>query len=590
MAFLSSTSNVSGQIDGAASERFELTEDITTIGRHPECTIVVEAGAVSRFHARILRDNDEFRVEDSGSRNGTFVNGELIGEAHFLQEGDRVRISDVELIFHRDEVPEFAAGQNMTFDGSSFGILMVDEHETKNAAAPQVQFHSSGDGLKMSATPEAKLSALMKINRDLTGALTLDEVFPKVLTSLFDIFPAADRGFIVMQSPDGALVPQWVKTRRSQDETETVRVSRTIIRRVMQSGEAILSLDAMDDSRFDSSESIADFSIRSMICAPLHDDDGEAIGALQIDSTKGHGQFRNEDVDLLAGVAAQAGIVINNAKMHQSALAQQEVEQDLRLATEVQQAFLPQMPPDAKGFRVRSFYQAAGHIGGDYFDYIHLPDGRIGVVVADVVGHGVAAAMYMAKLSAETRFCLASEPDLGKAVEMLNDRMSGLHVERFVTFLLVVIQPDDGKVSIVNAGHMPPIIRSSGDGSICEPGEEESGLPIAIDEGMDYEEVIHELQVGDVVVLYTDGVNEAMDADDEEFGTDRLRSLCAEPGTADEVKERIIEAVFDHIGKADQFDDMCLVVVERMPASDPPDGISDTHINETVINDTQPEL
>ncbi|TWT68463.1 SpoIIE family protein phosphatase [Crateriforma conspicua] len=576
MAFLSCSSRIPGQADAAPAERFELTEAVTTIGRHPDCTIVVEAGAVSRFHARILHTDDEFRVEDSGSRNGTFLNGQLIAEPHVLQEGDRVRISDIDFVFHREDVPQFAAGQAMTFDGSSFGIVMVDENETKNEPLPQVQYSSSQEGLKMSATPEAKLAALMRINRNLTGALTLDEVFPKVLESLFEIFPAADRGFIVTQTSEGKLVPQWVKTRRSRDETETVRISRTIIRQVMESREAILSLDAMDDSRFDSSESIADFSIRSMICAPLQDEDGNSIGALQIDSTQGHGQFRDEDVDLLSGVAAQASIVINNARMHQQALAQQEVEQDLRLATEVQQAFLPQTSPDAVGFRVRSFYQAANHIGGDYFDYISLPDGRIGVVVADVVGHGVAAAMYMAKLSAETRFCLASEPDLGKAIEMLNNRMSRLHVERFVTFLLVVIQPNEDRISIVNAGHMPPIVRDCGNGQLCEPGEEESGLPIAIDEGMDYEAVDFQMSTGDLLVMYTDGVNEAMNIADEEFGTDRIKDLTAQSGTADEVKQRIVDAVFEHIGDGDQFDDMCLVVIERISETQPPDGISDT--------------
>src|SRR5687768_13192114 len=123
-----------------------------------------------------------------------------------------------------------------------------------------------------------------------------------------------------------------------------------------------------------------------MICAPLIDGDGVAFGALQIDSTEGRGQFRVEDVDLLAGVAGQASIVIRNAQMHERALRQQEVEQDLKLATEVQAAFLPKEPPDLEGFRVCSYYQAAQFIGGDYFDYIPLPGGRWAIVVADVVG------------------------------------------------------------------------------------------------------------------------------------------------------------------------------------------------------------
>lgn len=559
MAFLST------QIDDRGMERFELGPDETSIGRHPECDIVVDAGAVSRYHAKVVRQGDDFLVEDSGSRNGTFLNGQLLTAAQALQEGDRVRISDVELMFHREATPEFVrGGSEMTFDGSSFGIVMVDDHETKSAPGTKVEFRASESGLKMTATAEAKLAALTQINRNLTGALALDDVLPKILESLFDIFPAADRGFVVMENADAVLIPKWVKLRYQRDETETVRISRTIIRRAMQSGEALMSFDAMDDSRFDSSESIADFSIRSLICAPLLDDRGNAIGALQIDSTRGRGQFREEDIDLLAGVAAQAGILVNNARMHEQALRQQEVEQDLKLATEVQQAFLPQRPPVAEGFRVRSFYRAAHHIGGDYFDYIHLPDGRVAIIVADVVGHGVAAAMYMAKLSAECRFCLASDRDYGKAIGRLNDRMSRLHVERFVTLLVLVIDPERDVVTVVNAGHMPPILRRSADGKLSEPGDDRSGLPIAIDEGMDYSPVEFPMGRGDVAVLYTDGLNEAMDSGDHEFGIEKIRNLVAKGGHADAVKDRIVASVFDHIGQAVPVDDMCLVVVERI--------------------------
>ncbi len=587
MAFLSTSS---GNGDSA---RFDLVDRETTLGRHPDCTIVVDAGAVSRYHAKVFKRDKEFVVEDSGSRNGTFLNGQLLTGPVVLKQDDCIRISDVEFVFHGDAVPEFAraGGSAMTFDGSNFGIMMVDEQDTQtlsssSSSSAKIEFRSSAEGIKMIATPEAKLEALMQINRNLTGALAVDDVLPKVLSSLFGIFPAADRGFIVMVDAKGNLVPRWVKTRSVQDETETVRISRTIIREVMSSREAILSLDASEDSRFDSSQSIADFSIRSMICAPLLGADGEAFGALQIDSTQGRGQFREEDTDLLAGVAAQAGIVINNARMHEEALHNKEVEQDLKLAIEVQQAFLPQTPPDATGFRVRSFYQAANHIGGDYFDYIHLNEGRVAIVVADVVGHGVAAAMFMAKLSAETRFCLASESHLGRAIEKLNDRMSRLHVERFITFLVIVVDPASEMVSIVNAGHMAPLVRKGKDGSICEPGEEESGLPIAIDDGMNYEVVDFKFEVGDLAVLYTDGINEAMDENDEEFGIEVLRGLTAKGGDADAVKDRIVEAVLKHIGNAPPFDDMCMVVIERMTGP----AVSKITLSDTLDDDLDSAL
>lgn len=578
MAFLSTSAGnnalgggadvAAGALSGGA-ERFELDGEEISIGRHPDCNVVVDAGAVSRFHAKVAREGDQFVVYDLGSRNGTFLNGQLLTGGQVLREGDRIRISEIELVFHSESVPEFASGSSseMNFSGSSFGIVMVDEEPSSSrVVSPQVEFEKSGDGLKIRATPEAKLEALLTINRDLGNTLSLDEIFPKILDSLFSIFPSADRGFIVMQGDEGQLQTRWIKTRKTRDETETVRISRTILNRVISDGEAILSFDATEDSRFNSSESIADFSIKSMICAPLGDAQGNMFGAIQIDSTQGRGQFAEDDIDLLSGVASQAGILITNAQLHERELRQREVEQDLKLATDVQKAFLPQSPPNSPGFEVDSFYRAANHIGGDYYDYIHLSDGRVAIVVADVVGHGVAAAMFMAKLSAETRFCLAGEPDVAKAVEKLNDRMSALEVERFVTFLLVVLDPISDEVTIVNAGHMPPILRRGTSGEICEPGGEESGLPIAIDSGMDYEAVRVAIAPGDVMLLYTDGINEAMDADDNEFGIETIRKLASQHDPNQSIRDRIIDAVLQHIGDAPPFDDMCLVVIRRTAA------------------------
>ena len=232
----------------------------------------------------------------------------------------------------------------------------------------------------------------------------------------------------------------------------------------------------------------------------------------------------------------------------------------------MQKRFLPTKSPETSGYRFFDYYEPANHVGGDYFDYIHLADGRIAIVVADVVGHGVAAAMFMAKLSAETRFALASKQDPAVAIAELNDRMSELEVERFVTFLLLVLDPADCSATIVNAGHMPPVIRRA-DGSIEEPGEDESGLPISIMGGVDYESVKIDLADGELAVMYTDGVNEAMGPDGEQFGMDKVRELVAMGGTAEEVNKRIVAAVNQHFAGTPPDDDICLVTVERVPVA-----------------------
>lgn len=547
-------------------EKFALDSAGVILGRHPDCNVVVDNASVSRHHAKITQADDGYYVEDLQSRNGTYLNGQFLTQPHLLTPGDRIRICNVEFEFRDGENLSVPLSQDSTwqFDGSSFGVVMVDDpvSDAGASALSKVEVKKTASGVHVAASVETKLSALLQITRTLGSALRLDEVFPKVIESLFAIFPQADRGFIVMEQPDGTLVPRWVKTRRSQGETETLRISRTIIRQAMSEQAALRSLDASSDRRFQSSESIADFRIRSMICAPLINSEGVAVGALQIDTTDQRNRFEEEDVEVLAAVAVQAGIAIHNAELHEQALQQKEVEHDLKLATQVQAAFLPQLPPMMDGLSFYSHYSAANHVGGDYYDYISLPGGKLGVVVADVVGHGVAAAMFMAKLSAETRFCLASETDPAVAVSCLNDRLSDLEIERFVTFLLVVFDPNDQAVTIVNAGHMPPVIRRA-DGTIEEPGADDSGLPIGILAGEQYNAVSVPFLEGDVMALYTDGINEAMNANGDQFGMEKVRRLVAKGGSGKEVRERVISALSKHFAGSAPEDDICLVVIER---------------------------
>ncbi|QDS90092.1 Phosphoserine phosphatase RsbU [Rosistilla ulvae] len=564
MAFLST---ISGPSKGA---RHEIPPGEIIIGRHPECKVVVEVGAVSRHHAKIVRSDDAIQLEDLKSRNGTFVNGQLISGLHTLREGDQIRICEVEFSFHTGEQPGFMGPESSTgllndSGGSGFGVVLVDDDGSDadlESSSGQVEVQKDSSGVvRLDAGTDAKLRALLDISRSLGGQLVLDEVLPATLESLFRIFPQADRGFIVLETPDGKLVPRWAQN-RSKSEEGTVRISRTIIRQVMNEGTPMISLDAASDERFEMSESIADFRIRSMICAPLIDSNGKAFGALQIDTMDQKNRFNAIDIDLLSSVATQAGVAIHNAKMHENALQQQAVEQDLRLANDVQHAFLPMSPPDVEGYEFHSFYRAAHHIGGDYFDYVDLGEGRVGIIVADVVGHGVAAAMYMAKLSAETRFCLASEPDPAKAIDKLNERMCSLPVEQFVTFLLLVLDPKEHTMTIVNAGHMPPIVLSP-DGKLSEPGEEESGVPIAVMDGFEYERITVPIKPGDLAVLYTDGINEAMDINDEEFGMERVRAAVLAGGKPEVIGERILAEISDFAGNAPQFDDMCIVILGR---------------------------
>jgi len=535
------------------------------LGRHPDCDIVLDSSAVSRQHARIVVLDGAHYVEDLGSRNGTFVNGKVVVDRQILRENDELGICDIVFSFHLEppKAPLAARDTESEEPAATAAVLMDDSRPSGNSTImSRVDISSGSTGLRLELNAEAKLKALMEISQSLGRAVSLGEVLPNLLDSLFKIFLQADRGFVVLKDRDtDRLIPMAVKYRR-EDDTQLARISRTIVDGVMKTREAILSADATADSRFEMAESIMDFHIRSMMCAPLVDSTGNALGVIQIDTMDQRSRFTREDLDVLASVACQAATAVENAQLHEAAVRQQALARDLALAHEVQRGFLPDDPPRLEGYDFFQFYEPAYELGGDYFDYVMLPGGRIAVVLGDVSGKGVSASLLMARLSAETRYCLASEPTLGGAIARLNEVFCASRWEgRFVTMVICVIDPARQELSLVNAGHMPPLLRGPS-GGIEEVGEEATRLPLGVLEEMEYPEHTRRMSVGESLALFTDGITEAMNGRDELYGPERLRRCLARAqGSAAALGPAILSDVKTFVGDRSQSDDMCLVCV-----------------------------
>jgi len=596
-------------VGGSPGEQIVISGDRAVLGRHPECDIVLDAAAVSRQHAQILQEGDDFYIEDLHSRNGTFVNGRLVQSKQQLADGDRLKICDLLFTFYRQPpTSELGAGalrtaagpgSNITdsqrvsagfggvgFDGAgSFGSAglggvprfgeanlvnrteMVDDGEGTSNSTIMLQVDASprrSTALSI-VNPEMKLKAMIEIAQNLARAVTLEEVLPKLLDSMFKIFTQADRGFIILRTlPDGPLIPKAIKCRHSELE-DRVRISRTIVRQAMESKQALLSADAATDVRFESSQSIADLRIRSLMCAPLINGEGHALGVIQVDTTDQRQRFQKDDLDLLASIAAQAGVAIDNAQMHETALRRQSLERDLELAHKVQRGLLPAAPPRMSDYHFFDFYESANQVGGDYYDYVDLPDNRLAVVLADVSGKGVSAALLMAKLSGEVRYCLASEPTPAAALNRINTAFSRAGWDdRFVTFILAVLDRSRHQVTIVNAGHMPPLLRHGG-GQVESVGDDEAGLPLGIDADFEYQQCSRQLAVGDSLTMFTDGISEAMNVSGELYGLERLREQVATRGASVAgVGRQILDDVRRFVGGQPQSDDMCLVSFGRL--------------------------
>jgi sigma-B regulation protein RsbU (phosphoserine phosphatase) len=549
---------------------YPLTAERIVLGRHPECDIVVDAGAISRQHAVITRSQNDFYVEDLKSRNGTYVNGEQIHGRRLLQENDRVKICDLLFAFHVGSGPGLNPAATLTSDDTSRAEI-IDDTDGKSSATIMSTFdmQAGRSGLNISVNPEMKLQAMLEITRNLASATDLPRVLTKVLDSLFKIFIQADRGFVILKDPASeALIPKAVRYRRG-DDSDSIRVSRTIINQVMQKKEAILSNDAAGDSRFDGSQSIADFRIRSMICAPLIDSENQALGIIQIDTLDQRSRFQPGDLDVLSGVASQAAFAVENAQLHETALKKQAFERDLELAHKVQQGFLPESPPKIEGYEFFDFYEAANQIGGDYFDYVPLADNKLAIVLGDVAGKGMPAALLMAKLSADVRFCFAGASCAATAINRLNDGFSRSDWEdRFVTLAAIVLDPVKNEISVVNAGHMAPYLLRVG-GGIDTIGEDEKGLPLGVAPHFEFEAKTMTLAPGEVVVLYTDGFNEAMNTDNKLYGFERMTAQLArtaKPGGVGPkaIGKDLLDDVRKFVGTRAQSDDRCLICFGRV--------------------------
>jgi sigma-B regulation protein RsbU (phosphoserine phosphatase) len=546
---------------------FELepSQSEIVLGRDPACAVIVAAPMISRRHARFSCVDGSWSIEDLGSRNGTFVNGKKIEGRQPISEQDRIKFGELLFTFHAaggavlpDAVEEQAPG---TID---LGIS-DDDGEQSNILATLDS--SSSGGIRLDVKPENKLRAVLEITNNLNENLELGDVLPKILDSVFRIFPQADRGFLLLKDADSdRLLPKAVRYRHADDDS--MRISRTIVRKAMTDGQAILSADATSDDRFDGSQSIADFQIRSLMCAPLVARGGDPLGVIQVDSQDSRRQFAQEDLDVLAAVANQAAIAVQHANMLETILAQERVQKDVQFAQTVQQSFLPKSQPALEGYAFYDFYQPARTIGGDYFDYIPLPDGRLGVVVADVSGKGVAAALLMARASAETRYNLAAADTPAEAITRLNASLAALAMEgRFLTFVLAVVDPATHQVTFVNAGHMAPLLRRKGEAELREIGEEQIGVPLGVLEDFEYEQTSIELEPGDTLVFYTDGVSEAMNPAGELFDTvdePRIaRAVLESESNAAAIGEMLVGRVREWADTRDQSDDICLVTLGR---------------------------
>jgi sigma-B regulation protein RsbU (phosphoserine phosphatase) len=564
---------------GTPGETISLDGDLFVIGRDADtCQIVIPHHAVSRRHAQITRTNGSYFIEDLRSRNNTFVNNKQVTTRTTLKPADRVKICDF-LFEYQDErmkdpppIPDWMKKENDGAEEDPGGNTTIEATGSRINAQNYLDTQSTD-----------RLKALLAISQSLSRTLELEPLLEQITEVLLKEFRQADRVFLILLDETGKPIPKATKGRRpGLDET---RFSRTIVKKAVDSKKSYLSEDASSDASLGPAASIAEFRIRSVMCVPLVSPDEKALGAIQMDTQDRAKKFTTDDLNLLTIVANLAAVAVEKANLYISMLNREKEQKEIEIARAVQLGFLPQTFPEVAGYEFFSAYSPAQSIGGDYYDYIHLPDGKLAIVLGDVAGKGVPAALLVAKLSSEVRYCLLTQADPAKAIGMLNDQMirGGLG-DRFVTLAAMLLDPKKHSLVIGNAGHMSPRVYCGETGQLSDAiSIEQTGLPLGVMPEFEFESVSIQLEPGDMLCVFTDGVTDAMNPAGELFGTEgvdkymSLGELATETALPRRVGEKMMAAVRKHANGRPQNDDIALISFGRLPAgAGPSTGASRT--------------
>jgi sigma-B regulation protein RsbU (phosphoserine phosphatase) len=386
----------------------------------------------------------------------------------------------------------------------------------------------------------AHLSSLIEVSHVINSTLELQSL----LTIIMDIAKTvmhceASSLMLIDEVTDELVFKVALGDKGGLVEKFRLKVGQGIAGWVAQHEQSALVADAAKDKRFFGDiDKKSGFQTRSVLCVPLKVKD-RTIGILEAFNPTDRAAFDEADLKLFEAFASQSAVAIENARMHERIVHQHAVEQELQIASQIQQSFLPKHYPDVPGVSIAAISLPARTVGGDLYDVIDLGDGRLGIIIGDVAGKGVPAALFMVKAMSELRFHTASIPTAAKVLQSANELIEESDLGVFITALYLVLDVKTGRLEYSNAGHLAPlVVRPGAREVICL--EEGRSLPLGVMPGGEFTQGEFTLKPGDSVFLYTDGIMEARNAQDEEYGEERLADLLA---GKDAVPDELIELV-----------------------------------------------
>ncbi len=505
------------------------------IGRRETNDLRLNGTEVSRDHAEVVIDGNTFTLRDRGSRYGTFVNGEAIAECP-IKPGDQIRIGR-------------GGGADLVF---AIGPALSASRSVTNPIGDLRQ-----------------VAALLEGLRALGSGRVLIEVLALVIDSAIDI-SGAERGFIMLATPSGELEFKLARARGKQTlGDQTFETSRKIPEEVFRTGELRAVADLLDGALADVHMGTVALGIRHVLCAPLNlvryvesadaASEDRRIGVLYLDSREKGTLLSSATRSGLETLATEAAVAIENARLYRETLEKARMEQDMRIAAEIQRALMPRAVADIGWVEAAASTLQCRSIGGDFFDYIDQAGGAFGFALGDVAGKGPPAALLSALLQGMFALQAQGSETPSSVVARVNRALYSRGIEsRFVTLVFGVLEPN-GRLHYCNAGHNPPFVLGRDSVRRLETGGPVVGLlPHA-----PYGQETVQLESGDRVVLFSDGVSEALSQAGEEFGDDRLLAAVQAAGdlSAAELVEHLGTAVREFTRGAAQSDDITAMVV-----------------------------
>ena len=505
-------------------------------------------GGLSRQHLILERDSSgAWSVRDLGSKNGSLLNGNRLAESTRLKSGDRIACGHLVLEF---EPPAIASSHTVVFVPSQ----QTDSKGTIFTSLQGVLEESTASGIAEQRQVSQHIDALVRAGRELAGHRPLTELFEVILKLAIDAV-GGSRGVLMTLEQDELLV----RAARGED----FRISSFVREQVLTSRQSLLVQDTETDDLLKNQMTIMEQRVRSLLAVPLQTNE-KVIGLLYLDSPGLIKAFTRADLNLLTVLANVAAIRIEHARLNEIEVHEKALQRELDQAADIQRGLLPSAAPVIPGLDLAGFNAACLTVGGDYYDFFPYANNRVALLVGDVAGKGMPAALLMSSIQARVQILAEENLAPGHLVTRLNRAVSyRCPSNRFVTFFFAVLDPASGELTYANAGHNPPLVlRTNGTVETLDS----TGIVLGLLGMAQYGEGSTRLDPGDRVILFSDGVTEATSraAPDDEFGEDRLVAcLAASRGSASAQIDHILQTLAAFTQGAPPHDDVTLVIAQR---------------------------